>query len=97
MDHSKTEMAVLDHNNNKITGVQNFAIKLTKGKSAIKLLHKLAEQLISTSGIETNKLVGFGISMPGLVDSNAGKNYTYPADRTCNSINHLPQSNFTLK
>ncbi len=77
MDRFKTEMAILDNNNNNITGIKSFSLKLTKDKSAIKLLHEFAEQLISSSGIDTNKLVGIGLGMPGLVDSNAGRNYTY--------------------
>ncbi|MDO8992273.1 ROK family protein [Daejeonella sp.] len=77
MDRFKTEMAILDNNNNNITGIKSFSLRLTKDKSAIKLLHEFAEQLISSSGIDTNKLVGIGLGMPGLVDSNAGKNYTY--------------------
>ena len=77
MDRFKTEMAILDNNNNIITGIKSFSLKLTKDKSAIKLLHEFAEQLISSSGIDTNKLVGIGLGMPGLVDSNAGRNYTY--------------------
>ncbi|HEY1063665.1 MAG TPA: ROK family protein [Daejeonella sp.] len=77
MDRFKTEMAILDNNNNNITGIKSFSLKLTKDKSAIKLLHEFAEQLISSSGIDNNKLVGIGLGMPGLVDSNAGRNYTY--------------------
>lgn len=77
MDRFKTEMAILDNNNNNITGIKSFSLRLTKDKSAIKLLHEFADQLISSSGIDTNKLVGIGLGMPGLVDSNAGKNYTY--------------------
>ncbi len=77
MDRFKTEMAILDNNNNNITGIKSFSLRLTKDKSAIKLLHEFAEQLIASSGIDTNKLVGIGLGMPGLVDSNAGKNYTY--------------------
>jgi len=77
MDRFKTEMAILDNNNNNITGLKSFPLKLTKDKSAIKLLHEFAEQLIASSGIDTDKLVGIGLGMPGLVDSNAGKNYTY--------------------
>lgn len=77
MDRFKTEMAILDNNNNNITGIKSFSLRLTKDKSAIKLLHEFAEQLISSSGIDTNKLVGIGLGMPGLVDSNAGRNYTY--------------------
>lgn len=77
MDRFKTEMAILDNNNNNITGIKSFSLRLTKDKSAIKLLHEFADQLIASSGIDKNKLVGIGLGMPGLVDSNAGNNYTY--------------------
>lgn len=77
MGRFKTEMAILDNNNNNITGVKSFPFKLTKDKNVILKLHAFAEELISSSGINTNKLVGIGIGMPGLIDSNTGKNYTY--------------------
>lgn len=48
---------------------------MTRKKAEIRQPHEFAKQLIRSSGIETNKLVGVGISMPGLVDSNAGENY----------------------
>ncbi|HQT22658.1 MAG: sugar kinase [Sphingobacteriales bacterium 17-39-43] len=85
MDRFKTEMAILDNNNNNITGIKSFSLKLTKDKSAIKLLHEFAEQLITSSGIDTNKLVGIGLGMPGLVDSNAGRNYTYLVSSSADS------------
>ncbi|HSJ11048.1 MAG TPA: ROK family protein, partial [Gillisia sp.] len=36
-----------------------------------------ANNLIETSKIDTGKLLGIGISMPGLVSSKEGKNFTY--------------------
>ncbi len=77
MNRFKTEMAILDNNNNNITGIKSFPLRLTKDKSAIKHLHEFSEKLIKSSLIDTDRLVGIGIGMPGLVDSNAGKNYTY--------------------
>lgn len=77
MERFKTKMAILDNNNNNITGIMTFPLHITRDKSAIIQLHEIAEKLIRTSGIDTNNLVGVGISMPGLVDSNAGENYTY--------------------
>jgi N-acetylglucosamine repressor len=85
MDRFKTEMAILDNNNNNITGIKSFSLKLSKDKSAINLLHEFAEQFISSSGIDTNKLVGIGLGMPGLVDSNEGRNYTYLVSSTGDS------------
>lgn len=77
MERFKTKMAILDNNNNNITGIMTFPLHITRDKSAIFQLHEIAGKLIRTSGIDTNKLAGVGISMPGLVDSNAGENYTY--------------------
>ncbi len=77
MERFKTEIALLDNNNNNITGIHSFPMRMAKDKSSISQLHENAEQVIRSSGIDTKKLVGVGISMPGLVDTNAGKNYTY--------------------
>jgi len=85
MDRFKTEMAILDNNNNAITGVKSFYLKLTKDKSAIKPLYEFATELISSSGIDPSRLVGIGLGMPGLVDSDAGKNFTYLVDNSLES------------
>lgn len=77
MERFTTEIAILDNNNNNITGTHKFTLKITKDKSAINQLFEHAQSIIQDSGINSKKLVGVGISMPGLVDSNAGKNYTY--------------------
>ena len=77
MERFTTEIAILDNNNNNITGTHKFTLRMTKDKSAISQLYEYAESVIQTSGINTQKLMGVGISMPGLVNSNAGKNYTY--------------------
>lgn len=50
---------------------------MTKDKSAVSQLYDLANSVILTSGINTKKFVGVGLSMPGMINSNAGKNYTY--------------------
>lgn len=77
MDRFKTEMAILDNNNNNITGIRSFPLQITEDKSAVNQLYEFAESLIQYSGIDTGKLVGIGISMPGLIDKDAGQNYTY--------------------
>lgn len=73
----KTEMAILDNNNNNVTGIKSLQLRLTKDKGAIKQIYEFAEQLIRSSNIDTNKIAGIGLSMPGLVDTNAGRSYTY--------------------
>ncbi len=77
MGRFKTRMAIFDNNNNNLTGIKVFPIKISKDLSALDQIYESAEELIVTSGIDRNKLKGIGINMPGLVDSNEGNNYTY--------------------
>jgi N-acetylglucosamine repressor len=70
-------MAIFDNNNHIISGVHTFAIELSTDLSSLAPLHAHAQELMQASGIELKKLVGIGISMPGLVDSKEGNNHTY--------------------
>ena len=73
----KTRMAIFDNNNHIIKDIQTFTIELTKDLGALPQLHAYAQELLQASGIELKKLAGIGISMPGLVDSKEGNNYTH--------------------
>lgn len=77
VEQFKTRMAIFDNNNHIISGVHTFAIELSTDLSALAALHAHAQELMRASGIELKKLVGIGISMPGLVDSKEGNNHTY--------------------
>jgi glucokinase-like ROK family protein len=77
MERFNTEIAIFDNNNTNISGTHKFSLRMTKDKRALTQLYKFAESIIQASGINTKKLVGIGISMPGLVNSSAGQNYTY--------------------
>lgn len=73
----KTRIAIFDNNNHIISGVHTFATELTKDLSALTQVHEYAQELLQASGIELEKLVGVGMSMPGLVASKEGNNHTY--------------------
>jgi len=77
MEQFKTRMAIFDNNNHIISGVHTFGIELTPDLGALPQLHEHARALLEEAGIEAKKLVGVGISMPGLVDSKEGNNHTY--------------------
>ena len=77
MEKFSTRMAIFDNNNNNITGNHTFPIHISKDLAAIEELHQYANSLILTSGIDTEKLMGVGLSMPGLVSSKEGDSYTY--------------------
>lgn len=77
MERFKTRMTIFDNNNNKITATQTYPLQISKDLSAVEQLHAYASSLIRESGINTDKLMGIGVSMPGLVASASGKNHTY--------------------
>ncbi len=77
MEKHKTRMAIFNNNNQNITGIRTFSLQITQDLSALDQLHTCAEELIQASGIKRDKLIGIGISMPGLVASKEGNNYTY--------------------
>jgi N-acetylglucosamine repressor len=77
MEKFSTHMAIFDGTKNNITGTHTFPIRLTKDLSALDELHQHASSLVLSSGIDADKLMGIGLSMPGLVSSREGDSYTY--------------------
>ena len=77
MERYRTRMTIFDNNNNKITATQTYPLQISKDLSAVEQLYEHASKLIQESGINTEKLMGIGVSMPGLVASASGKNHTY--------------------
>ena len=77
MGRFNTRMAILDNNNNYITPIQTLPIRVSDGVSAVEQLHRQAQRLIAAAEIDTEKLMAVGISMPGLVATKEGNNYTY--------------------
>lgn len=72
----KIKIAVTDNNHSIITE-ETIATEISPNSNIVDLLHETAENVIERSGIDTEKLLGIGIGMPGLVSSTEGKNFTY--------------------
>ena len=77
MEKFRTRAAILDNNNNYITSIHTSLKAISKDQSAIPDLKAFVDKLINAAQIDKSKLVGVGISMPGLVDAERGTNYTY--------------------
>ncbi|QMU30014.1 ROK family protein [Adhaeribacter radiodurans] len=77
MEKHKTRMAIFNNKDKNITGIRTFPLQITQDLTAVDQLYICAEELIQTAGIDKNKLIGIGISMPGLVASKEGNTYTY--------------------
>ncbi len=77
MDKYRSNMSVFDSNNNNITGIHTLSVPLDNDAGTLDKISAYAEELISVSGIDASRLIGIGISMPGLVDAQQGVNFTY--------------------
>lgn len=84
MEKFHTQMVLLDNNNNKISAQETHAIEISKDLTALEALHKKAVEMIKRSKADSSRLLAVGISMPGLVSTIEGENYTYliPEDKT---------------
>jgi glucokinase-like ROK family protein len=77
IEQFETRIAIFDNNNRAVSGVHAFAVELAADLGALAQVHRHAQKLLLASGIDEKKLVGVGISMPGLVAAKEGNNHTH--------------------
>ncbi|RZM27000.1 MAG: ROK family protein [Pedobacter sp.] len=77
MEGFSTKMAIVDNNNNIVSEIQSFPLMLSSEVNAVDILYHHASQLVKSSAIDFDKLIGIGISIPGLVNTKHGSSYTY--------------------
>jgi glucokinase-like ROK family protein len=78
MGKYETKIAIFNAVNENITGIKSYySMPLDQSNDTIDKLYNYATELIEGSGIDPAKLIAVGISVPGLVDSRKGVNYTY--------------------
>lgn len=77
VDRFKIKMALVDNNNTKMSFLDDIPYHIEKDLQTIDSFYEIAVNLVEESGIDQEKLMGIGISMPGLVSSKEGKNFTY--------------------
>ena len=77
MGQYNTRMAIFNNRNEAVTDIQTFPIPISKDLAILEDLYECALNLILASGINSSKLLGIGISMPGLVTQKDGRNHTY--------------------
>jgi len=71
-----TRIALFDSTNKKGKRYKDIKLELKNDISVIKRIYEAANKLIKDSGIDENHLLGVGIDMPGLVESEVGINHT---------------------
>lgn len=70
------KLAIID-NNHTIIAAKSLKTEISEDSNIVDLLYDHAQALIQNAGLDDHKIMGVGISMPGLVASDEGKNFTY--------------------
>lgn len=76
IERFKIKLAIVD-NTHTVIAEENIPSKISPNVNIVDFLFDYANNLIENSDIDIQKLLGIGISMPGLVSSKEGKNFTY--------------------
>ena len=77
MDQFVTRIAILDMNNKPVQAVEKIALRLTKEPEMLTLLADNLQRVIREAGIDSSRIVGVGIGMPGFIDITKGLNYSF--------------------
>lgn len=73
----KVRMVIFDTDNKMLSAVEEFSIDLNQKDESLELIIDAANSFIKKSEIEKRKILGIGVSLPGLIDSSIGINHTY--------------------
>ncbi len=71
-----TRVTMYNSINKRATRIKEVEVELKNDISVINKIYDCAERLIKESGVEENRILGVGIDMPGLIDTEEGVNYT---------------------
>jgi N-acetylglucosamine repressor len=94
VERFKTNLALFDNNNRFLTRIETLPLTLSKDLSAVDQLYAHAQSLLLTSGLDPEKFMGVGVSMPGLVDSEEGRNYTFWVTEEADSLQQVLERKF---
>jgi len=72
-----TRIAIYNNSNENIADSHYFMIDLDNSKDKLDQIYASAIQLIKGSNIDASRLIGIGVSMPGIIDLDTGVNHSY--------------------
>lgn len=70
------KLAIID-NNHSIIAEKTIESEISPQSNIVKALHDWSKELIKSAKVKKDLIMGVGISMPGLVSTDEGKNFTY--------------------
>lgn len=72
-----TRMGILNFGNQIITDIESYEIHLEDPEGTVNEIVDHANAMIESATIDRQKLLGIGIALPGLVNSESGRSYSY--------------------
>ncbi len=71
-----TRLALFDSTNKKATHIEELPLELKNDFSIVNRIYEFARDMIKESGVDESRIIGIGIDMPGLVESEKGINHS---------------------
>lgn len=71
-----THIALFDSSNKKGKRYKELKLELKNELAVVNQIYKAASELIKVSGVDEGRILGVGVDMPGLVESEEGINHT---------------------
>ncbi len=76
IDNYSTHMALFDSSNKKGRRYKELKLELKNELSVVNQIYEAANKLIKDSGVDEGHILGVGVDMPGLIESEEGINHT---------------------
>ncbi|MFW6389334.1 MAG: ROK family protein [Marinilabiliaceae bacterium] len=77
MNIHRTQLSIFNSNNERITEIGKFDLELDNDRRTAEILVDEIEKYLKKTGIDRDRIIGTGVSFPGLVDAPNGENHTY--------------------
>lgn len=94
IERAQTRVGLYDNNNRCISGIQAFSVPLSKDRTALRQIIQAMQKTIRSAGIPDEKLIGIGLSMPGLVSAEEGRNFTFLIGEDTGTIREVLEKKF---
>lgn len=89
MDQLFTKVGIVNMDNDFLQPIKRYEINLSADDAALPKLVDIINGYIRESDVDTSKIIGVGVGMPGFIDLDKGVNYSFFTTHTGSIIEYL--------
>ena len=78
LSRKNTRIGIFNLNNQPVTDIVKISQGLDTSPHILKLIKKETDDLLHRTNIQKKQVLGYGVTIPGLIDSRKGISYSYP-------------------